>query len=215
MNNHLPLKKDKQLNLSIPGKVLASDLSLNQKYILGLDFALSQKRGSNSYLHSEVGEFLGLHPNIVAKSRRALVIQGLLQKNGRNYKLTEKGLEFAEDDKGMIILPYDLYTCKDLGTGPKLLWGVYNFISRGFRDYFAQRETTAAKINVSVGSITNWTKELNQKKLLKMYEHENGYCSRQTLIVTCTFISGKPDLDLNREKDHNGNWIQVMPLFNL
>lgn len=91
---------------------------------------------------------------------------------------------------------------------------VYNFISRGFRDYYSLRETTAAKMNVCVGSITNWTKELNEKRLLKLYEHRTGFCTSQTVVVTCTFIKGKPDLILNREKDHNGNWRPIMPLLN-
>lgn len=214
MYNYHQLTKEKQLSLSIPGKLLASNLSLNNKYILGLDFALLEKSGSNSYLHTEVGKLLNLHSNIIAKSRTALVKEGLLEKNGRIYKLTQKALKFQEDDKGLIILPYDLYSLNNLSTGTKLLWGVYNFISRGFRDYFALRETTAAKMNVSVGSITNWTKELNQNNLLKIYEHRNGYCKSQTVVVTCTFIKGESNLILNREKDHLGNWRPIMPLLN-
>ncbi len=214
MHNYQPTKKDKQLSLSIPGKLLVSGLTLNQKYILGLDFSLKGKFGYNSYSHKEVSKRIKLHPNIVASSRKALVEQRLLEKNGRKYFLAQKALEFLEDDKGQIVLPFDLYNISDLNTGAKLLWGVYNFISRGFRDYFALRETTATKMSVSVGSITNWTKELNQKNLLKMYEHRNGYCTSQTVVVTCTFVKGKVDLDLNREKDHFGNWRPIMPLLN-
>lgn len=214
MHNYHPTKKDKQLSLSIPGRLLASGLTLNQKYILGLDFSLNMKLGYNSYSHKEVGKMIKVHPNIVGSSRKVLIEQRLLEKNGRKYFLTQKALEFLENDKGQIILPFDLYSLSDMSTGAKLLWGVYNFISRGFRDYFALRETTAAKMNVSVGSITNWTKELNQKKLLKMYEQRNGYCTSQTLVVTCSFIKGKPDLILSREKDNNGNWRPIMPLLN-
>lgn len=215
MHNYHPSKKDKQLSLLIPGKLLASGLTINQKYILGLNFSLKEKFGYNSYSHKEVGKMVNLHPNIVGSARKALVEQRLLLKNGRKYTLTHKALEFSEDDKGQVVLPFDLYSLSNVNTGAKLLWGVYNFISRGFRDYFALRETTAARINVSVGSITNWTKELDQKRLLKMYEHRNGYCTSQTVVVTCSFIKGKPDLVLNREKDHLGNWRPIMPLFDL
>ncbi|MDT0646947.1 hypothetical protein RM545_09610 [Zunongwangia sp. F260] len=214
MHNYHPTKKDKQLSLSIPGRLLTSKLTLNQKYILGLDFSLNGKLGYNSYSHKEVGKLIKLHPNIVGSSRKVLIEQRLLEKNGRKYFLTQKALEFLEDDKAQILLPFDLYTLSNVNTGAKLLWGVYNFISRGFRDYFALRETTAAKMGVSVGSITNWTKELNQERLLKMYEHRNGYCTSQTVVVTCTFIKRKVELDLNREKDHNGNWRPIMPLIN-
>lgn len=214
MHNYHPTKKDKQLSLSIPGKLLSSGLTLNQKYILGLDFSLKEKFGYNSYSHKEVSKMISIHPNIIGNSRKALIELNLLEKKGRKYFLTQKSLKFLEDDKGQIVLPFDLYTISDLNTGAKLLWGVYNFISRGFRDYFALRETTAAKMNVSVGSITNWTKELNQKGLFKMYGHKNGYCTSQAVLVTCTFIKGKPDLVLNREKDHNGNWCLLMPLLN-
>lgn len=214
MHNYHPTKKDKQLSLSIPGRLLASGLTLNQKYILGLDFSLNMKLGYNSYSHIEVGKMIKLHPNIVGSSRKALVEQRLLVKIGRKYYPTKKALEFLEDDKGQILLPFDLYTLSNVNAGAKLLWGIYNFISRGFRDYFALRETTAAKMNVSVGSITNWTKELNQKRLLKVYEHRNGYCTSQTVVVTCTFIKGKVELGLSREKDHHGNWRPIMLLLN-
>lgn len=103
-------------------------------------------------------------------------------------------------------MPYEVYNLKIIKSGEKLLWGLYNSVSRGFKDYFAKRETTARQLAISVETVTKYTKSLNHAGLLKLYKHNFGYCSSQTVIVTCDIINGEFITELNRAKDHQGNW---------
>jgi len=89
--------------------------------------------------------------------------------------------------KRNIKLPIDVYSHKELKTGEKLLWGEYNSISKGEKEYFARREYTANRMNASVESISKWAKSLYEKGLFKKYEIVTGYYTHQRRIITCRF----------------------------
>ncbi len=199
--------KARQLTLVIPSKLLTEQsLSNNDKLVLGVDLALKDKLGYNSYKNDYLSKLFSLHVNSISKSRRALVQQEFLKKTGREYQLTEKSVKLLECSNQSVHLPYDVYNLKIIKSGEKLLWGLYNSVSRGFKDYFAKRETTARQLAISVETVTKYTKSLNHAGLLKLYKHNFGYCSSQTVIVTCDIINGEFITELNRAKDHQGNW---------
>ncbi len=164
--------------IGVPFEILMnSELSLNEKLLLGLDFSLKSKLGFNQITNKDVGKLFNLHPNIIGDCRKSLVEKGYLIKEGRKYFLTdhyktaEKSEEIQENtsskDRRNIKLPFEVYSNKRLKTGEKLLWGEYNSISKGEKEYFAKREHTANRLSVSVESISNWTKSLNEKGLFK------------------------------------------------
>ncbi|MEO2063258.1 MAG: hypothetical protein ABGW97_09770 [Christiangramia sp.] len=175
----------RQLSLVYPAEILRQvELTPNDKLVLGFDFAFYNKRGYNSYTNIEIGERLNLHVNSVSNSRKALIRNQFLQKSGRKYYLTEKSIELFKRSDQIILLPKNVYQHGQLKSGEKLLWGIYNSISRGYKEYFAKRETTSTMLGVSKETVTAYTKKLSQSGLLKKYTHDYGYCSTQTKIVT-------------------------------
>lgn len=187
-----------KLMIEIPFEILMnSELSLNEKLLLGLDFSLKNKLGFNQLTNKDVGGFFNLHPNIVGDCRKSLLEKGYLTKEGRKYFLTDhyktvhKSEESHENTKNKdqrnIKLPFEIYSNKALKTGEKLLWGEYNSISKGEKEYFAKREHTANRLNVSVESVSNWTKSLNEKGLFRKYQIVTGYHTHQRKIITCRF----------------------------
>lgn len=214
MHKHHLIRNDRQLNLSIPGEILSrQDLTPNQKLILGLDFALLKKLGFNSYTSSKVAKMLHINSTYISLCRNQLIEKDLLRKIGRRYFLTANALDLQKTSAFHYTVLSDLLNQK-IGTGAKLLWSVYNSLSRGVENYFAKRETTACKLGVSVGAISKWNRELNSAGLFTEYIHKSGYCTKQTVIVTCCFVKGKSTVDYDREKDGNGSWVKVVPLFN-
>lgn len=182
------------LIVKIPYTILQNnELSLNDKLILGLDYTYSLKNGSNTMNGKQVSELLHLHSNIVRDCRKKLVAQGYLSKNKQVYILTPKFEEFSTipEDKRTIYIPSEIYKHPTLRTGEKLLWGEYNSISKGEKTYFASRDYTAKRLDVSKESITNWTISLEQKKLITLF-YRIGFCTHQRLITTCRF-----DLQIN------------------
>ncbi|KLT69612.1 hypothetical protein [Flavobacterium sp. ABG] len=181
--NRLPLI------IKIPYKILLNnELSLNDKLILGLDYTYSLKIRSNTMNNIQVGKLLQLHSNIVGDCRKKLVAQGYLSKEKQTYFLTTKFDEFSTtfEDKRTIYILSGIYNNPKLRTGEKLLWGEYNSMSKGDKTYFASREHTAQRLNVSKESITNWTNLLQQKNLITL-QYNIGYCTNQRLITTCKF----------------------------
>lgn len=187
-----------KLMIGVPFEILMnSELSLNEKLLLGLDFSLKSKLGFNQITNKDVGKLFNLHPNIIGDCRKSLVEKGYLIKEGRKYFLTdhyktaEKSEEIQENtsskDRRNIKLPFEVYSNKRLKTGEKLLWGEYNSISKGEKEYFAKREHTANRLSVSVESISNWTKSLNEKGLFKKYQIVTGYHTHQRKVITCRF----------------------------
>jgi len=182
-------KYKRQLNIRIPANILGDiDLSFNEKIILGLHYSLSKKRGYVSMNNVEIGKILNLHPNIINYCHKNLIEKGFLYKEKRVYTLTDKVQEIKNPsgDNREILLPPEIYSSK-MNTGAKLLWGEYNSISKGIKNYFAKREYTARRIGASEQSITNWTKELESNNFLSEYYHKSGYAVSQKIIVTCTF----------------------------
>ncbi|WP_309880917.1 hypothetical protein [Chryseobacterium rhizosphaerae] len=187
-----------KLMIVIPFEILMnSELSLNEKLLLGLDFSLKSKLGFNQLTNKDVGEFFNLHSNIVGDCRKSLLEKGYLMKEGRQYFLTDhyKTIQKSEEsnentknkDQRNIKLPFEIYSNKALKTGEKLLWSEYNSISKGEKEYFAKREHTANRLSVSVESVSNWTKSLNEKGLFKKYQIVTGYHTHQRKIITCRF----------------------------
>jgi len=201
----------RQLSLVLPSKILSkTSLTLNDKIVIGFDFALLQKLGYNNYTNNHLSSFLNLHVNSISNSRKVLVEKGYLIKIGRKYQLTNKSLKILEGDNQRIYLPFEIYNLKTIKSGEKLLWGLYNSVSRGYKDYFAKRVTTANNMAMSVETVTKYTKCLDRVGLLKLYKHNFGYCSSQTVIVTCDVIKGEIIGDLYRTKDHHGDWIRFI-----
>lgn len=212
MFNNLLLKKKAQLILKIPSKILSNNqLSLNEKLILGLDYTLSLKKGYNLLSSKQIGEKLQLHSNTVLLCRKNLLKKGYLTKDKRKYILTDKYEETPISDKREIYIPYEIYTNSKLNTGSKLLWGEYNSLSKGYKEYFAKRKFTADRLNVSEESITNWTKRLFENNLLKKYELRKGYCISQKRIITCEFIDGETITRITRIKNPQGEWVTRRP----
>ncbi|WP_339650569.1 hypothetical protein [uncultured Salegentibacter sp.] len=197
MHNYQVIRNVKQINLSIPGEILCRrDLTINQKLILGLDYALHKKLGYNSYSSKEVGKMLKINTTYVSLCRKQLEEKGLLKKNGRSFCLTRKALDFEKKSR------FQYAVLKDL----------LNHLSRGFREYFAKRKTTASKLAISVEAISKWNRELHEAGLFAEYTHNSGYCTKQAVIITCSFIAGKPCRDFNHEKDYQGQWVRSVPL---
>ena len=167
----------KPLAIEIPFEILSNkELSLNEKLILGLDFSFGKKLGFNQMSNLEIGKLMNLHANIVGSCRRHLLENQYLMKEERKYFLTDhyktaqefgtNGVEKSENkNQRNIKLPFEIYADKRLKTGEKLLWGEYNSISKGEIVYFAKREYTAKRLNVSIESISNWTKSLFEKEI--------------------------------------------------
>lgn len=189
----------KKLTVEIPFEILSNkELSFNEKLVFGLDFSLKKKLGFNQMTNKDVGKMFNLHPNIIGDCRKILLEKGYLTKEGRKYFLAdhyrtiqESEISDAEKgenkDKRNIKLPIDVYSHKALKTGEKLLWGEYNSISKGEKEYFARREYTANRLNASVESISKWAKSLYEKGLFKKYEIVKGYYTHQRRIITCRF----------------------------
>lgn len=188
MDNYHLLYQGKQLGIRIPATILShTELSLNQKLILGLDYTFSKKMGFTSMSNKDVSDLIELHPNIISYCRKQLTNKGFINKQGRIYSITEKHQEFKVDDNREVIIPCEVYRNSNIITGAKLLWGEYNSISKGHKEYFAKRLYTAKRLNASEESVTNWTKQLRDNYLLSAYFLKKGFCQRQKIIITSTF----------------------------
>ena len=181
----------KQLTLKIHPKILSSNLSFNEKLILGLHYTLSKKKGYNALSINRMGDMFNLHRNVVSYCRKRLLNDGYIEKEQYKYVITGLYKNFETKDRREIYIPFEIYSHKHLTTGAKLLWGEYNSISGGLKQYFASREYTAKRLNASVESVTNWTKQLWDNKLLKSYIHNVGYCKSQKVVVTVDFNKKK------------------------
>ncbi len=172
------------ITIKIPSQILSNtELTNNQKIILGLDYTLSLKKGFNKLTNIQISKMLNIHPNIVCKSRKSLVNQNYLKKEKTIYQLTDKYKSFKVKDKRQIILVDYIYTNKHLSTGSKLLWGEYNSFCRTNESYFGSREFTSVRLGCSKESISNWTKELLNEGLID-YQLKSGYCTKQKVVVT-------------------------------
>jgi Mn-dependent DtxR family transcriptional regulator len=186
---------NKRFNLKVSAEILSNkELTLSEKLLLSLDYALSSKRGYNRITNLKVAELLGLHQNIVSRCRISLIKKGYLVKDDkRTYRLTDKlknveiPLINGKKDIRTIIIPYEIYSHKYLQSGAKLLFGEYNSMSKSEKGYFSKRDTTSKRMNVSMGSITNWTKELERYDLLDEYKIESGYYTKQKTVRTKEF----------------------------
>ncbi|MEQ3663782.1 hypothetical protein [Olleya sp.] len=213
MYNNLHSKENKQLVLKISATVLSSkELSFNEKLILGLDYTYQSKKGYTKLTNSKTGQLLSLHSNIVSYSRKNLIQKGYLTKLKTKYTMTDKHKKLQIEDQREVFLPFEIYSHKRLPTGAKLLWGEYNSISKGRREYFAKRSYTSKRLNASEESITNWTKQLKEHQLLKKYEHRTGYCTSQKVIITCEFIDGKRVLEITHVQNPQGEWVIKRPI---
>nr|WP_309757625.1 hypothetical protein [Flavobacterium sp.] len=192
-----------RLNIKLRYKILSNkELSANEKLILALDYTLSLKKGYNSYTNVYIGELFSLHENIIGLCRKSLLKKGYLVKDindKRIHLLTNKleSLELPkideEETKNEIVcnIPFEIYHNPNLTTGSKLLWGEYNTMSKSEKGYFKKRETTSEIMNVSVGSISNWTKQLFEYGFLEEYEVKSEYYKKQKIVRTIQFSREK------------------------
>jgi hypothetical protein len=190
MYNNLHSNGNKQLIVKIPATILSNkQLSLNEKLILGLHYTFDFKLGKTLLTNKQVGELFQLHPNIVSYCHKNLLKNGFIKKVKSTYTVTHKHLQTKVEDKREVYLPFEIYNHPKLKTGAKLLWGEYNSISKGSREYFAKRSYTSQRLNASEESITNWTKQLMEHHLLNSYTHKRGYGKSQKVVITCRFDS--------------------------
>jgi Mn-dependent DtxR family transcriptional regulator len=195
----------KKLNIKVPPAILANrELSTTEKLILALDYSFSHKSGFNILTNIDVAELLQLHKNTVGNYRKKLIENGYLVKDTedkRKFILTDKlkdieiPLVNGKKDNRTIIIPFDIYNHPDLQEGSKLLWGEYNSMSKTEKGYFQKRETTAKRFNVSIDSITNWTKELEQYDFLDEYTVKSGYHTKQKIVRTKDLKKDKEDFE--------------------
>lgn len=195
----------KKLNIKVPPAILANrELSTTEKLILALDYSFSLKSGFNILTNIDVAELLQLHKNTVGNYRKKLIENGYLVKDTedkRKFILTDKlkdieiPLVNGKKDNRTIIIPFDIYNHPDLQEGSKLLWGEYNSMSKTEKGYFQKRETTAKRFNVSIDSITNWTKELEQYDFLDEYTVKSGYHTKQKIVRTKDLKKDKEDFE--------------------
>ncbi|WP_291105111.1 MULTISPECIES: hypothetical protein [unclassified Flavobacterium] len=194
------VKFNKRINIKVSPKILTNrELSDNEKLILSLDYTYNSKKGYNIYTNVDIGELLSVHSNIVGLCRKSLIKKGYLVKDDedkRIHRLTDKLksveiLTINEEKQSKYvsecILPFEIFNHSELTTGAKLLWGEYNTLSKTPNGYIKKRETTSKIMNVSVGSITNWTKLLFEYDFLKVYEVNYGYYKNQKVIRTVEF----------------------------
>lgn len=188
MRNFRDFSKDKQIHIRIHSKILSNPvLSLNEKLVLGLHYTFDEKLGKTVLTNKEIGELLHLHPNIVSCCHKKLLKRGLIVKKKNSYEITKVFLAHKVDDRREIRLPKEIYQHPKISTGMKLLWGEYNSLSKGIRDYYAGREYTSNRLNVSKESISKWTKKLLEHKLLTSYSHKRGHGCSQRVVVTTRF----------------------------
>jgi len=179
------------ITIKIPSQVLSNtELTNNQKVILGLDYTLSLKKGFNKLTNIQLGKMLNIHPNIVCKARKSLVRLNYLTRDRTIYRLTDKYKSFKVKDKRQIILLGYIYTNRGLSTGSKLLWGEYNSFCRTNENYFGSRKFTSVRLGCSKESVSNWTKELLNEGLID-YQLKSGYCTKQKVVVTKDFPNTK------------------------
>src|SRR5690606_404947 len=144
------------------------------------------KLGFNILTHKEIGLLFNIHPNIVSYCRKSLLENNYLTKEKRKYFITDK--VFEEEgitDKRSIVIPHIVYNLK-IPTGAKLLWVEYNSFSMGVKNYFANREFTAERLNASKESVTNWTKILYDNNLIAL-KYRIGYGKYRKDVMTCKF----------------------------
>ena len=113
----------KQLTLKIHPKILSSNLSFNEKLILGLHYTFSKKKGYNILSINRMGLMFDLHRNVVSYCRKRLIHDGYIKKEGRKYILTDLYKQIQVKDLREILIPHQIYSDKHLTAGAKLLWG--------------------------------------------------------------------------------------------
>ena len=113
----------------------------------------------------------------------------LLKKENSNYVVvneTIKMLKKPNNEVEEIFIPFEIYS-KDIKAGAKLLWGEYNRFRDTEKAYIVGREKTAEYIGSSIASVTNWTKELEEKGMLEEYEVNYGKKGSQRIVRTKNF----------------------------
>ncbi|WP_228853059.1 hypothetical protein [Aegicerativicinus sediminis] len=169
------------------GLLKSKDLTITEKYLLGLDYMCLDKLGYNCYSNLYISKLLNLNVNTVSKLRRALVKKGVLLKSGKQYRLTSKMLEFEEGQSLEAFLFPHVYANRNLVPGAKLLWAFYNVRTRGEYEYFACREYTATQLGIGVKSVTNWTTQLLNLEFL--YIKKKSLSTFKTInVISANFL---------------------------
>lgn len=180
----------KEITLVIPTPILSSkELTEKDKLIFGLHYAYFKKGNTTFETNIEIGERLLLHPNTVTKSNTLFEENQLLKRENSNYVVVKETLEMLEkpnNDVEEIFIPFEVYS-KDMKAGAKLLWGEYNRFRDTTNGYIVKREKTAEYIGSSIASITNWTKELEDKGMLEEYDVNYGKKGSQKMVRTKNF----------------------------
>lgn len=178
-----------KLNIIVIPEILSCDfISFNEKVILSLHYTFSTKSGYTNLLSKDIAKLLCLHKNIVSLCHTNLILLELIEKKGREIRLTNKlkELKNLSKDKRTVLIPFEIYHT-NIPAGAKLLWAEYNSLSKGKEIYFAKRETTAQRLGCNIESITNWTKVLNKRGFLEGYWLVHGYACNQKRVITTTF----------------------------
>lgn len=176
----------KEVALVIPTVILKdTNLKERDKLVFGLHYAYFKKEGATYLTNIQIGEQLQLHYNDVGKSHKTLLQRQLLVKEDNVFKVVEETVvEMQKSIEGaqQIILPYLVYS-KKLNKGAMLLWGEYNKFKNQKEGYFAKRQTTAENIGVSLASVTNWSKELEDADLIHTKTFYRGVKKQKTVYM--------------------------------
>lgn len=176
----------KEVALVIPTAILKdTNLKERDKLVFGLHYAYFKKEGATYLTNIQIGEQLQLHYNIVGKSHKTLLQRQLLVKEDNVFKVLEQTVvEMQKNIEGaqQIILPYLVYS-KKLNKGAMLLWGEYNKSKNQPNGCFEKRQTIADNIGVSLASVTNWSKELEDADLIRTKTFYWGVKKQKTVFT--------------------------------
>ena len=191
-------EKGKNYNLLIPSEILRMKLLFNEKIVLGLIYTSVKKNGQLKMNNKRISKYLCLNENTVSTTLKNLVEQKLIDKIDKGYILNEKLVQQIDLNKGRtILLPFEVFNSK-LNAGAKILWGEYNSLSKGKREYYASRQYTSERLNMGESSISSWTTLLYDNDFIVKNELYSGYMYKKKKVVTKIFERVKEN-DYNEE----------------
>lgn len=177
----------KEIALVIPTSILIKsikELNANDKLVFGLHYAYFKKGGKTLLTQKEIGEKLDLHANIVSRCNLKLIDKNYLRKVKGDFEVVEEMINELPQPDGTkeIILPFEVYSRKNISGGEKLLWGQYNKFRDSENGCYQTKETIANNIGSSKISVGSWKDKLYQQRMIYYGEYQN-----RTTVFTVDF----------------------------
>lgn len=173
-----------EIGLVIPTSILIKnikELNNNDKLVFGLHYSYFKKGGRTLLSQKEIGEKLNLHANIISRCNLKLVDKNYIKKIEGDYEVVEETINELPQPDGTkeIIIPFEVYSRKDIKGGEKLLWGEYNKFRDSEFGCYQTKETIATNIGSSKISVGSWKDKLFEQKMIYYGEYQN----RQTIFT--------------------------------